>query len=25
MVIAPSITSEGKSLQQSQHVGMGKA
>jgi hypothetical protein len=24
MVIAPSITSEGKSLQQSQHVGMGK-
>ena len=25
MVIAPSITSEGKSLQQAQHVGMGKA
>jgi len=24
MVVAPSITSEGKSLQQSQHVGMGK-
>src|SRR5207245_6487504 len=24
MVIAPSITSEGKSLQQAQHVGMGK-
>ena len=25
MVIAPSITSEGKALQQAQHVGMGKS